>query len=390
MIIELQLRCHAQLRAQPHTDSRSLCCRRCQNMFSPPQLYHPQTAAPEAFAARELLSPAAFHFLQPVPSASKQGSTMQRSSVSYASSPSSTSAAARARQLLVLTSSMTSTSSQAPRDTVLLPSSVLPAEFDDMQSPKRLASFAAAAPSTPSERARALLARQARESGDSNDASTAAQPAIYDHTSSQRALSVQLPVSPAEYPALTSGISDERARMPPRSSSSSSSSSSVGGDTTAALVRCLQLSRSGDLWFGPQLQLALEGASPSSSSDFLLLPWIISNCSRRVPTIFATTSATRPRTRPLDDHTLAVMRSLMRFVARLFPLFLASTFVLSTGTCAVFWIPHAYYGRMCSGETAHWLQRCGGANCSVDTPHAFCSLDAAAVALQPFVAATPG
>jgi hypothetical protein len=155
-------------------------------------------------------------------------------------------------------------------------------------------------------------------------------------------------------------------------------------------VRCLQLSRSGDLWFGPQLQLALEGASPSSSSDFLLLPWIISNCSRRVPSIFATTSATRPRTRPLDDHTLAVMRSLMRFVARLLPLFLASAFVLGTGTCAVFWIPHAYYGRMCSGETAHWLQRCGGANCSVDTPHAFCSLDAAAAALQPFVAATPG
>jgi hypothetical protein len=269
---------------------------------------------------------------------------MLHSATSPFSSPSSTSVAARARNLLAPTN--TGTNIRSPglhplflSDKVPLPSStaaLFPADFDHMNSSKQsqFAESSAVAPLTPSQRARALLARQDGEPGDPDPAS--ALPRVFGpaQTNGRRSLFVQMPVSPADHSALNSGVSAETKQVPRRGSISSG-----GGETTAALVRCLQLSKSSDLWFGPQLQLALEGARPSSSTDFLLLPWIISNCSRRVSTVVATATAARARALPLDNHTMEVLRSLVQ---------------------------------MCSGDGKQWQQH----------------LDSAAAALGPFVSAT--
>jgi hypothetical protein len=126
--------------------------------------------------------------------------------------------------------------------------------------------------------------------------------------------------------------------------------------STDALARRLLLSKSRDLWFGPQLQLALEETIPSHTVDYMLLPWIISNCSRCIHTIVATTTAlARMRPRPMDAHTLAVMHGLLRFA------------LLNPPTCfecrqlensrAPLSLTHTSGCRLCSGDAKQLQQR---------------------------------
>jgi hypothetical protein len=187
-------------------------------------------------------------------------------------------------------------------------------------SPSAAAAYPAVPPS-PSQRALRLLSSQTREtSGKNKEAAAAAElasaAAFSTSIPDSSALSFQVPVANANGPSINTSFSIEQEYMHPFESNSSSSSSSSTETATAALARRLQLSKSGDLWFGPQLQLALDGGSPSSTSLCLLLPWIISNCSRCITTVVATTAAAHVRTRPLDVHALAVMQSLLQLEAR--------------------------------------------------------------------------
>lgn len=244
-----------------------------------------------------------------------------------AASSASLTAAARARSLLastsVSTSATLSTLQPSPlKDTAHSSSMHVAhsARFDEAQRALALPSLSlspatscaesssavrmspAAAP-TPSQRARSLLSPLGRESGGETNAAA--------HRKS--VLSVRAAAGGPVFNATSIG---EPTSVHTLDESRSSNGSNIHSISTSAdaLARRLLLSESRDLWFGPQLQLALEETSPSPNVDYTLLPWIISNCSRCIHTIVATTTASaRRRPRPLDAHTLAVMHGLLRF-----------------------------------------------------------------------------
>lgn len=298
-----------------------------------------------------------------------QLSKMQLGTGSPLTSTTSVSAAARARSLLASTSIRTGpppsscTLQPSPLKDTAYSSSIhvaYPARFDDAQSPLSLSSLSpatsyaesssavrmspAAAP-TPSQRARSLISPLGRESGGETNA---AAPRKY-------VLSVQTAAGGLGFDTTFSG-EPTRARTLVESRNSSGCNIHSISTSTDALARRLLLSKSRDLWFGPQLQLALEETNPSHTVDYMLLPWIISNCSRCIHTIVATTTASaRMRPRPMDAHTLAVMHGLLRFA------------LLNPPTCfecrrpensrTPLCLTHTSGCRLCSGDAKQLQQR---------------------------------